>query len=168
MLVISFLDAGQVGLGRGFVRGVQKGYNPFGRVRGLLSEFAFPSDRLFPLIVRAHRSYPVQVNVSARHGHLKAEDQAIIVEKVEKVRRLFDRINAIEVTVDLEHLDKPSVEINVSAEHAPDFVASTQSQTILAALDLTIGKVEQQIRKHKEKVTEHKATGVKHSNGETV
>jgi putative sigma-54 modulation protein len=110
----------------------------------------------------------VQVKVSARHGHLKQEDQAIIVEKAEKVRRLFDRINAIEVTVDLEHQERPSVEINVSAEHSPDFVASTESQSILAALDLTIAKVEQQIRKHKEKVTEHKAAGVKHSGGESV
>jgi putative sigma-54 modulation protein len=110
----------------------------------------------------------VQVNVSARHGHLKQEDQTIIVEKVEKVRRLFDRINAIEVTVDLEHSDKPSVEINVSAEHVHDFVATSQSSSILAALDLTIGKVEQQIRKHKERVTEHKATGVKHAGGSEV
>lgn len=110
----------------------------------------------------------MQVNVSARHGHLKPEDQAIIVDKVEKVRRLFDRINAIEVTVDLEHLDKPSVEINVSAEHSHDFVSTAQSTTVLSALDLAIGKVEQQIRKHKEKVTEHKATGVKHTGGEQV
>lgn len=106
--------------------------------------------------------FPVQINVSARHGHLKSEDQKIIVEKVERVRRLYDRINAIEVTVDLDNQDKPTVEINVSAEHAPDFVASAESQTILSALDLTIGKVEQQIRKHKEKVTDHKASGVKH------
>ncbi len=107
----------------------------------------------------------MQVNVSARHGHLKQEDQAIIVEKAEKLRRLFDRINAIEVTVDLEHLDKPTVEINVSAEHTNDFVATTQSTTVIAALDITIGKVEQQIRKHKEKVTEHKGVGVKHTGG---
>jgi putative sigma-54 modulation protein len=110
----------------------------------------------------------VQVNVSARHGHLKTEDQAIIIEKVGKVRRLFDRINAIEVTVDLEHSDKPTVEINVSAEHSNDFVATSQSNSILAALDMTIGKVEQQIRKHKEKVTDHKGTGVKHSGGNEI
>jgi len=108
----------------------------------------------------------VQVNVSARHGHLKAEDQTIIVEKVEKIRRLFDRINAIEVTVDLERLDRPSVEINVSAEHAQDFVATSESMTVLSALDLTIGKVEQQIRKHKERVTDHKGPSVRHATGE--
>ena len=56
----------------------------------------------------------------------------------------------------------------MSAEHAPDFVASAQSQSILAALDLTISKVEQQIRKHKEKVTDHKGLGLKHSGGDTV
>jgi len=110
----------------------------------------------------------VQVNVSARHGHLKPEDQAIIIEKAGKVRRLFDRINAIEVTVDLEHLDKPTVEINVSAEHSPDFVATAQAASILAALDMTIGKVEQQIRKHKEKVTDHKAIPVKHTGNNEV
>ena len=113
-------------------------------------------------------SFSVQVNLSARHGHLKPEDQAIIIEKAGKVRRLFDRINAIEVTVDLEHLDKPTVEINVSAEHSPDFVATAQAASILAALDLTIGKVEQQIRKHKEKVTDHKATPVKHTGNNEV
>lgn len=110
----------------------------------------------------------VQVNVSARHGHLKAEDQQIIVEKVDRVRRLFDRINAIEVTVDLGRLDRPSVEINVSAEHAPDFVAFAEAPTVLSALDSAIGKVEQQVRKHKERVTDHKGPGHRHIEGETT
>lgn len=101
-------------------------------------------------------SQVVQVNISTRHGHLQGEDQQIIASKVEKLRRFFDRINAIEVTVDLEKLDRPSVEINVSAEHAPDFVAATESTSVVSALDLTIDKVEQQIRKHKERVTDHK------------
>ncbi len=104
----------------------------------------------------------MQVKVSARHGHLNQPDQQIIVEKAEKLRRFFDRINAIEVTVDLEHIDKPSVEINVSAEHTNDFVASSSAPTVGAALDLTLQKVEQQLRKHKEKVTGHKATSLKH------
>ena len=98
----------------------------------------------------------MQVNISTRHGHLQGEDHEIINSKVEKLRRFFDRINAIEVTVDLEKLDRPSVEINVSAEHAPDFVVATESSTVIAALDLTLDKVEQQIRKHKERVTDHK------------
>jgi putative sigma-54 modulation protein len=104
----------------------------------------------------------VQVNVSARHGSLSGHDQEIIREKAEKVRRLFDRVNAVEVTVDFQHREKPHVEINVSAEHTQDFVASATATTVVAALDGAIQKVEQQLRRHKEKLTGHKSTSVKH------
>lgn len=104
----------------------------------------------------------MQVNVSARHGSLTSHDQDVISEKADKVRRLFDRVNAVDVIVDMQHQDNPHVEINVSAEHAPDFVASSQSTTVLNALDGAIAKVEQQLRKFKEKATGHKSTGVKH------
>lgn len=104
----------------------------------------------------------MQVNVSARHGTLSAHDQDVIREKSEKVRRLFDRVNAVEVIVDFQHQEEPHVEINVSAEHSNDFVASCKASTVIGALDGAIQKVEQQLRKHKEKLTGHKSTGVKH------
>ena len=104
----------------------------------------------------------MQVNVSARHGSLQPGDQNLIVEKAEKLRRLYDRINAIEVTVDLQQLDKPAVEIQVSAEHADDCVSTGEANTVISALDIAIPKVEQQLRKLKEKKTGHRATGHKH------
>jgi putative sigma-54 modulation protein len=104
----------------------------------------------------------VQVNVSARHGSLTTHDQEFIREKVEKVRRLLDRVNAIQVTVDFQHQDKPHVEINVSAEHSQDFVSSAEASTVLNALDSAIQKIEQQLRKHKEKITGHKGPSTKH------
>ncbi len=104
----------------------------------------------------------MQVNVSARHGNLQQGDQQLIVEKAEKLRRLFDRINAIEVTVDLQQMDKPTVEIQVSAEHADDCVATAEASTVLSAFDSSIHKVEQQLRRLKEKKTGHRATGHKH------
>ncbi|TWU20561.1 ribosome hibernation promoting factor HPF [Novipirellula galeiformis] len=104
----------------------------------------------------------MQVSVSTRHGSLQPGDQQLIVEKAEKLRRLFDRINAIEVTVDLENLDKPRVEIRVSAEHADESVATAEATTVIAALDSAIPKVEQQLRRIKEKKTGHRATGHKH------
>ncbi len=115
-------------------------------------------------LAQKHRreSYSMQVSVSARHGNLQPGDQQFIVEKSEKLRRLYDRINAIEVTFNLEHLDKPSVEIRVSAEEAEDCVATAESTTVLAALDAAIPKVEQQLRRLKEKKTGHRATGHKH------
>ena len=104
----------------------------------------------------------MQVSVSARHGNLQPGDQELIVEKSEKLRRLYDRINAIEVTVDLKQLDKPTVEIQVSVEHADNCVATAEATTVISALDVAIPKVEQQLRRLKEKKTGHRATAHKH------
>ncbi|MEM9644586.1 MAG: ribosome-associated translation inhibitor RaiA [Planctomycetota bacterium] len=104
----------------------------------------------------------MQISVSARHGSLQAGDQELIEEKASRLRRLYDRVNAIEVTVDLEHLEKPCVEIRVSAEQADDCVAKAEATNVVAALDLVIPKLEQQLRRLKEKKTGHRATGHKH------
>lgn len=104
----------------------------------------------------------MQINISARHGHLSTQTQAMISEKVEKVKKFHDRITSIVVTCDLEHREKPDVEIRVTAEHAGEFVATDSSENLIAALDGAMHKVEQQLRKHKEKLTGHRAPGVKH------
>ena len=93
----------------------------------------------------------MQVNISTRHGSLSAETQEKIREKVEKLRRLFDRVTAIQVTANLEHRESPSLELRVSVEHAEDFVATETSTSVTAALDGVIHKVEQQLRKYKDK-----------------
>jgi len=100
----------------------------------------------------------VQVNITARHGHLSDATRAKITAKAEKLARLFERILAIDVTIDLEHEQTPSVDIHVSAEHKHDFVAAEQSTSLMAALDGAIHKIEQQLRKYKEKVQDHHRT----------
>jgi putative sigma-54 modulation protein len=104
----------------------------------------------------------MQVSVSARHGSLQPGDQAIVEEKVAKLRRLFDKVSSIVVTIDLEHLEKPSVEIIVSTEKVGQFVAASEATTVLAAFDKAMPKMEQQLRRAKEKFTKHQATGLGH------
>jgi putative sigma-54 modulation protein len=104
----------------------------------------------------------VQINITARHGHLSPATQEKITSKVETVRKFFDRITAINVTVDLEHRESPQVELRVSAEHHEDFVAVHTADNALAAIDGVVDKIDQQLRKHKEKLKEHRATGHKH------
>lgn len=103
----------------------------------------------------------MQISISVRHGDMQPGDQPLIEEKVEKLRRLFDRVNAIEVVVDMKQIDRPLVELRVSAEHTADCLASADATTVLAALDLAIPKIEQQLRKAKEKLTGHRAAGHK-------
>ena len=103
----------------------------------------------------------MQIEISARHGQLNSKTQDRIREKVEKLKRYFDRLTAIHVTVNLEHRETPDVELRVSAEHTEDFVA-TDTNELMAALDKVLHKVEQQLRKHKEKITGHRTPGIKH------
>ena len=98
----------------------------------------------------------MQIKISARHGQLSEATREKISAKVGKLARLFERLTAIEVTVDLEHADSPSVELLVSAEHKHDFVATDRAENMLAAVEAAVHKVEQQIRKYKERVQGHR------------
>ena len=100
----------------------------------------------------------MQVTISVRHGALSEEARAKIVGKVEKLSRLFDRLLAIEVTVDLECREEPQVDLSASAEHKHDFAASERSSDLMGAVDQAVHKLEQQLRKYKQKIQEHHRT----------
>jgi putative sigma-54 modulation protein len=104
------------------------------------------------------RSGSVQINISARHGQLSDATREKIRTKAGKLARLFERLTAINVTIDLEHPEEPVVELLVSAEHKHDFVATDRSENLLASLENVVQKVEQQLRKYKEKIQEHRYT----------
>lgn len=97
----------------------------------------------------------MQVRISTRHGELSAATQEKIQQKVEKLHRYFERLMSIEVTVDLEKDDEPNIEIVASAEHKRDFVANHQSKDMFGSVDKVISKLEQQIKKYKEKLQDH-------------
>lgn len=96
----------------------------------------------------------MQIKISTRHGHLSDTSQERIAAKAEKLLRIFERLTAIEVIVDLNDENTPSVDIKVSAEHKHDFVAHDQSSSLMASIDTVVHRLEQQLRKYKEKVQE--------------
>lgn len=97
----------------------------------------------------------MQIEISTRHGALGADQQAYLQEKAEKLVKYFGRLMAIEVAVD--HVKHAwAVEIRVSAEHKHDFFASEEAPTPEAAMDQCVHKIEQQLRKYKERVQNHK------------
>ena len=102
----------------------------------------------------------MQIKISARHGDLSDKTKAKISAKVEKLTRIFERLTEITVTVDLEHRDDPTVDLKVSAEHKHDFVATVRSGELMMSVDQVVHKLEQQLRKYKQKIQErHRATG---------
>jgi putative sigma-54 modulation protein len=97
----------------------------------------------------------VQIEISTRHGGLNSEQQQYLRDKAEKLLKYFGRLMAIEVAVD--HVKHAwDVEILVSAEHKHDFVARESGSTPEAAMDLCVHKIEQQLRRYKDRVQRHK------------
>jgi putative sigma-54 modulation protein len=97
----------------------------------------------------------VLIEISSRHGSISPEVQAHIHDKAEKLQKYFGRLMAIEVAVDhIKHAWE--VEILVSAEHKHDFVGKEEGPTPQTAMDLCVHKIEQQLRRYKEKVQDHK------------
>lgn len=100
----------------------------------------------------------MQISISARHGHLSELTRSKITAKLEKLSRYFERLTAIDLTIDLEHEDSPTVELRVAAEHKHDFHATDRAEDMMAAVDNVVHKLEQQLRKYKAKIQEHHRT----------
>ncbi|MFW5693163.1 MAG: ribosome hibernation-promoting factor, HPF/YfiA family [Thermoguttaceae bacterium] len=94
----------------------------------------------------------MQINISTRHGQISDPTREKIHAKLEKLPRLFDRVSAIELTINLEHRDSPTVDLQVSVEHKHEMVAASRAVDLLAAVDDVMEKMEQQLRRHKDKV----------------
>ena len=98
----------------------------------------------------------MQINVSARHGHLSPASQSKFEAKVSRLTRYFDRLTGLTVTVDLQNSSLPTVEIVASSEHFHELVSHEVSPQLWRSVDGAVQKMEQQLRKHKEKVRDHK------------
>lgn len=97
----------------------------------------------------------MQVAITSRHGTLSPGAQEHIARKAEKLLTYFDRVTAINVTVDFSS-DRTTVEILVDAEHRHDLVARETGDNAIGAFDAALHKMEQQVRKYKEKIQDHR------------
>ncbi len=95
------------------------------------------------------------IEITARHVELSPDQQRHLHDKAEKLLKYFGRLMAIEVTAE-QKKHAWNVEILVSAEHKHDFVAREEGLTAEVAMDQCVHKIEQQLRRYKEKVQHHK------------
>ena len=104
----------------------------------------------------------MEVSISARHGTLAKDAHEYIERKLPKLTHLFDRVNSAKVTVDL-HADSEDCDVElVVSEPRHVLVSKERAETVQAAFDSAMSKMESQLRKHKEKLHNHHAGGDKH------
>jgi putative sigma-54 modulation protein len=100
----------------------------------------------------------LEVSISARHGTLEKDAHDYIERKVPKISHLFYRVNAVKVTVDLNP-DAAAIDVELLViEPRHTLVARDRAETVQAAFDLAMGRMESQLRKHKEKLHDHHAS----------
>jgi len=99
----------------------------------------------------------MQIVVTARHGQLSKEHQKEVEAKVGKLLHYFNRVESINVTLNVEHQHGPKdAEIILNAEHKHDFIAKDTDNDVFVALDKAVARMEHQIRKYKEKIQDHR------------
>jgi putative sigma-54 modulation protein len=97
----------------------------------------------------------VQIEVTCRHGNINDYAHSHIMAKSEKLLTFFERVTRIQVTIDFEHGQAKS-EILVDAEHKHNFVSHALEDDVIASFDSALHKMEQQIKKYKEKIQDHR------------
>jgi len=98
------------------------------------------------------RRIGVEICITARHGSISDDAFLMIQQKVEKLARFYDRVSSIEIMIDLPRKGESGVEMKVCADHANDFFARGSGHNILAAVESVVQKLEQQLRKYKERL----------------
>jgi putative sigma-54 modulation protein len=92
----------------------------------------------------------MQVTVTGRHMGVSDALRAYCEEKATRLPRFLDRITAIEVV--LEGKDGVhTAEMIVHSAGTQPFVATERHEDAFAAIDLLVDKIEEQLRRYKER-----------------
>ncbi len=101
----------------------------------------------------------MQVAITSLHGSSPDDVRDYITRKAEKLPTYFERVTAIGVTVVFENermKGRICVEILLDAEHKHNFVAVDEGDDVPATFDRALAKMEQQLRKYKAKIQDHR------------
>ncbi|HAH47546.1 ribosome-associated translation inhibitor RaiA [Gimesia sp.] len=97
----------------------------------------------------------MQVEITCRHGSVSDSLRDYITTKSEKLLTYFERVTAIQITID-QGENQNRVEILVDAEHKHNFVAHAEGDEVKPNFQSALSKMEQQIKKYKQKIQDHR------------
>lgn len=95
----------------------------------------------------------MQIHVTGRAIEVTPALRSKVEEKLEKITRHFDHVIDVNVTLGVEKL-RHCAEATINLSHKTVH-AEVEAEDMYAAIDLLIDKLDVQVRKHKEKITDH-------------
>jgi putative sigma-54 modulation protein len=100
----------------------------------------------------------MQLEVSGQNIEVTQALRAYITEKTERLERHFDNLISAHFVLRLEKLEHTAeATIGVGGRTNP-IHADAVADDMYAAIDALIDKLDRQVRRHKRKVTDHRAT----------
>lgn len=103
----------------------------------------------------------MQINITGHHMEVTPALRSYIENKLERVERHFDNLINIHVILSVEK-DRQIAEATINVNRGKVF-ADSEHEDMYAAIDSLIDKLDRQIKKHKEKLSDHhrKDSGIK-------
>lgn len=97
--------------------------------------------------------------ISGKHVEISQAVRSHAQDKTAKLPRYYDSINRVEVIVDAGKGGNTSVEVIARAEHSKIFVGKEAGEDVYRCIDLAVHKIEEQLRRRKEKERANKHKG---------
>lgn len=107
----------------------------------------------------------MNLNVTGQHFEVTSAIRQYIVEKMGRIARHFDHVIDINVVLKVEK-QRQHIEANIHVQGKDLFAEATQ-EDMYAAIDELIDMLDRQVIKHKERLTDHRQTSIKHMNIES-
>ncbi len=96
----------------------------------------------------------MQINISGHHVEVTQALKDYVQSKVDKLERHFDNITNVQVTLTVEKLIQKA-EATIHASGA-ELHANSENDDMYAAIDSLTDKLDRQLLKHKEKMSNHR------------
>ena len=97
----------------------------------------------------------MQISIDGHHVDVTESLQDYIYSKLDRIERHFDQVVDVHVVLSVEkQRQKAEATMHVAGNNIH---AHSENDDMYAAIDLLTDKLDRQIKKHKEKVTNHRA-----------
>jgi putative sigma-54 modulation protein len=95
----------------------------------------------------------MQIDVTGHHVDITEPMRSYVEEKFQRLERHFDHVTDVHVVLSVEKL-RHTAEATIQLTGSKLFADSTE-ENMYAAIDGLTDKLDRQIKKHKEKLTDH-------------
>ena len=100
----------------------------------------------------------MQINLTGHHVESTDALRQYVTNKIERLERHFDYVTNVHVVLSVEKLQqKAEATMHMSGA---DVFADSVHEDMYAAIDGLVDKLDRQVKKHKEKLKDHRSTAV--------